>query len=54
MNEKNITRVAQLLSFGVSLEEIHDLLIEDMVSEYDIFLTVKAAEIYNKNNEVER
>jgi hypothetical protein len=48
MNETLIVRVANALSLGAELPEIRALLIDDGLTEYEIFLTVKAAEILIK------
>jgi len=39
-----MTRIAKMLSVnGITLREVHDTLLSEGVSEYDIFLTCKGA-----------
>lgn len=47
--EDSINRVAAAINAGASITEIHDALIRSGMSEYDFFLTYKAAELLNKS-----
>lgn len=47
MNERHIIRTAQALAFGWSLDNIHAMLRKEGLSEEDVFLCVKAAEVLN-------
>lgn len=47
ITEAVIVRVATMLSFDVGVEEIRATLLKQGMSEYNIFLTVKAGETYN-------
>jgi len=51
-DEKIITRTMSMLSFDLSVEEIRDALMsEDKLTEYQVFLAVKAAQLLLKDKE---
>lgn len=43
-------RTANWLAYGMSLSEIRETLLANGLTEYQIFLTVKAAEILNNGH----
>lgn len=47
--EQTITRIRILLSFGLSVEEIHDRVKDSGINEGDFFLAFKAAKRMNEN-----
>lgn len=51
--EEIIKRIAMLLAFDVSLDEVRDVLLKEKMLEGTVFLTVKAAELYNANHSIE-
>ena len=51
MDPSSIKRIATSLNLGVGIEEIHDILQGEGWSEEDIFLVIKAAEVFNKRYE---
>lgn len=46
-DERHIIRVAQALSMGASLDDVRKMLLQDGLTEYQVFLCIKAAELYN-------
>lgn len=49
-NERHITRAAQALAMGVEVSDLHDTLIAEGLTEYEVFLCVKAAELLNSHS----
>jgi len=47
--EANIKRIYSALSSGAQMEDIHDALIKDGVSESDFFIYYRSAEILYKD-----
>lgn len=46
-DERQIIRTAQALSMGASVEDIRATLLAEGLTEYQVFLCIKAAELYN-------
>lgn len=44
--ERQIIRASQALSMGASKAEVRDTLLTEGLTEYQVFLCIKAAELY--------
>lgn len=49
MDEKLITNIAQALKFGSTIDNIHNILENKGFTENEIFLAIKAGEIFLKH-----